>query len=367
MDGGCFKDYTYTVTDYFSIIILAALIAGFGILFYFLKNQNKGDDKSGGQALLMSQMQSELQRQMSEIRQTLDMKLGESTRHMQTQFGESTKIVRDVTDRLAKLDETNRQVVNFADQLEKLQDMLQNPKQRGNFGEYQLEMLLKNVFQPKQYQMQYKFKDGEIVDAALFMGDKIIPIDSKFSLENYNRIVEEHDVLRKEKLEDAFKQDLKKRIDETSKYIRPQEGTTEFAFMFIPAEGIYYDLLVNKVGAVKVNTRDLLDYAMKDKKVHIVSPTTFYVTLQSMWAGMRSYQIQESTKEILKNVGQLERHLKAFAEYHGKLGGHLQTSVNAYNSASKEFGKIDKDFLKLTNESMEIEVTALTGPVKEDE
>ncbi|HEY4523446.1 MAG TPA: DNA recombination protein RmuC [Candidatus Paceibacterota bacterium] len=352
--------------SYIGWVILIIIVAGFGFLFYFLKNQKKDDDKSGNQALLMSQMQSQLQSQMSEIRQTLDMKLGESTRHMQTQFGESTKIVRDVTDRLAKLDETNRQVVNFADQLRNLQDMLKNPKQRGVFGEYYLETLLKNAFQPKDYQMQYKFKDGEIVDAVLFMGDKIIPIDSKFSLENYNRIIEESDPTRKDELEAVFKQDLKKRIDETSKYIRPQEGTTEFAFMFIPAEGIYYDLLVNKVGAVKVNTRDLIDYAINEKKVHVVSPTTFYVTLQSMSQGMRAYQIQESTKEILKNVSQLERHLKAFADYHTKLGGHLQTSVNAYNSASKEFGKIDKDVLKLTGDSIEADVLTLTGPTREE-
>src|SRR3989344_3480270 len=347
--------------SYIGWVILIIIVAGFGFLFYFLKNQKKDDDKSGNQALLMSQMQSQLQSQMSEIRQTLDTKLGESTRHMQTQFGESTKIVRDVTDRLAKLDETNRQVVNFADQLRNLQDMLKNPKQRGVFGEYYLETLLKNAFQPKDYQMQYKFKDGEIVDAVLFMGDKIIPIDSKFSLENYNRIIEESDPTRKDELEAVFKQDLKKRIDETSKYIRPQEGTTEFAFMFIPAEGIYYDLLVNKVGAVKVNTRDLIDYAMNEKKVHIVSPTTFYVTLQSMYQGMRAYEIQESTKDILKNVGQLGRHLKAFADYYNKLGGHLQTSVNAYNSASKEFGKIDKDVFKLAGEAIEADVMTLAG------
>src|SRR3989338_5100208 len=201
---------------------------------------------------------------------------------MQNQFGESAKIIRDVTERLTKLDETNRQVVNFADQLQNLQDILKNPKKRGILGEYYLETVLKNVLRflknvlpPGSYQMQYAFPDGLIVDAVVFVKDKIIPIDSKFSLENYNRLVEEKNPSDREKLERAFRNDLKLRIDETSKYVKPEEGTMEFAFMFIPHEAIYYDLLVAQVGAVKVNTRDLIEYAFKEKKVIIVSPTSF--------------------------------------------------------------------------------------------
>jgi DNA recombination protein RmuC len=343
----------------FLILILITLIAGIIGIFWFLKSQEaKKEGEKTGLSLI--------QNQMNEMARRLDFQLGKSNEAIQRQFIESAKNLREVTERLVKLDETNKQVVNFADQLKNLQDILKNPKQRGVFGEYYLETLLKNAFQPKQYQMQYKFKDGEIVDAVIFFGDKIIPIDSKFSLENYNRIIEETDPSRKEDLENLFKQDLKKRIDETAKYIRPQEGTTEFAFMFIPAEGIYYDLLVNKVGAIKVNTRDLIDYAINEKKVHIVSPTTFYVTLQSMWQGMRSYQIQESTKEILKNVGQLEKHLKAYGDYHIKLGGHLQTAVNTYNNASKEFNKIDKDILRLTEGKIDIEIPTIEGPKTAD-
>ena len=360
---------------YFGLIILAVLLAGFAALFYLLKAQKKQPEEAGqSQALLMlqnqlnaltSQLPNQLHSQLAEVRETLERNMAQSAKLIQGQFGESAKIIRDVTDRLAKLDETNRQVVNFAEQLERLQDTLKNPKQRGVFGEYYLETLLQNAFQPKQFEMQYKFKDGVIVDAALFLGDKIIPIDSKFSLENYNRIVEETDPTERERLEKAFKQDLKNRIDETAKYIRPEEGTTEFAFMFIPAEGIYYDLLVNKVGAIKVNTRDLIDYAINDKKVHIVSPTTFYVTLQSMIVGMRSYQIQESTKEILKNIGQLEKHLRAYSEYHAKIGNQLQTTVNTYNASTKEFGKIDKDVLKLGGESVVTEASLVSGTVRE--
>ncbi|MDP3725423.1 MAG: DNA recombination protein RmuC [Nanoarchaeota archaeon] len=341
----------------FAIIGIAILLAGF---YFIVKSLIPKQEKKDDQSFLM------LQNQMEEMRKILDVKLGESGKATQHQFSESAKIIREVTERLTKLDETNKQVVSFASQLERLQDILKNPKQRGILGEFYLETLLKNAFTPKQYEMQYKFKDGEIVDAVLFVGDKIIPIDSKFSLENYNRIIEEKDQTRREELEKLFKQDLKKRIDETSKYIRPSEGTTDYAFMFIPAEGIYYDLLVNQVGAIKVNTRDLIDYATGEKKVHIVSPTTFYVTLQAMWQGMKAYQIQEGTKEILKNVEALRRHLQSYEDYMIKLGGHLGTTVNAYNAASKELKKVDKDVLRLTGEGTDYETLALDKP-QEDE
>lgn len=336
-----------------SILLSAVTIVLVALVFV---HSRKPPEKRDDQAMTM----------LNQNLQGLQQRLDESSRAMQrtlhTQLSESTKIVRDVTERLTKLDETNRQVVSFAEQLRKLEDVLKNPKQRGVFGEYYLETLLAKVFQPNQFQMQYKFKDGVIVDAALFFGEKIIPIDSKFSLENYNRIVEENDPTERGKLEKVFKQDLRNRIDETAKYIRPEEGTLEFAFMFIPAEGIFYDLLVNKVGAIKVNTRDLLDYAAHEKRVHIVSPTTFYVTLQSLVVGMKAYTIQESTKQIIKNVGVLGKHLKAYDDYFQRLGNNLETTVNAYNLASKELGKIDKDVMRIGGESIEHEIAALPKP-----
>jgi len=339
-----------------TLSILAVLVIGFALMFWFLKNQQPQEQKKDDQALLM------LQNQMQELRRTLDTKLGESTRSMQVQFSESAKIIRDVTDRLAKLDETNRQVVSFADQLQNLQDILKNPKQRGVLGEYYLETLLKNVMPPGRYQMQYPFKDGTIVDAVIFVQDKVIPIDSKFSLENYNRILDARDQETREELEKLFKQDLKNRIDETSKYVKPEEGTMDFAFMFIPAEAIYYDLLINKVGTVKTNTQDLIQYAFKEKHVIIVSPTSFLAYLQTVLQGLKALQIEESAKEIRKRVEALGKHLSSYEEYMKKLGTHLGTSVNMYNSAYKELGKIDKDVLKITDSTMGIEPQLLERP-----
>ncbi len=339
-------------------IILGVVVAGFAIIFIFLKKQSSKDSEDTPQndSLLL------LQNQLHEITRRLDTSKGEMSDTMQRQFSESARIIRDVTERLTKLDETNRQVVNFADQLKSLQDILKNPKQRGVLGEYYLETLLKNVMPPGTFEMQYKFKDGIIVDAVVFVKDKIIPIDSKFSLENYNRIIEENDLVRHAELEKIFKQDLKNRIDETSKYIKPEEGTMEFAFMFIPAEGIYYDLLINKVGAIKTNTQDLIQYAFKEKKVIIVSPTSFLAYLQTVLQGLKSLQIEESAKEIRKRVEGLGKHLASYETYMKKLGGHLGTTVNMYNSAYKELGKIDKDVLKITGSSSGIESDTLQLP-----
>ncbi|MBI5037824.1 MAG: DNA recombination protein RmuC [Candidatus Kerfeldbacteria bacterium] len=308
---------------------------------------------------------TQLNEKSGEMSRMMDTKLGESTRAIQAQFGESAKIVQHVTEKLTRLDETNRQVLNFSDQLKRLQDTLTNPKQRGILGEYYLEETLKNVLPPNSYQMQYKFKDGEIVDAVVFVKDKIIPVDSKFSLENYQRVLDAPDDASREHYEKQFKIDLKNRIDETAKYVRPSEKTMEFAFMFIPSEAIYYDLLVNKVGVVKVATRDLIEYAFKEKHVVIVSPTSFLAYLQTVLQGLRAMQIEESAEEIRKNVEVLSKHIMAYDSYLQKLGQHLGTTVNTYNTAYKEFKKIDKDVVKIAQKGGEVIPIELPRPQDE--
>ena len=345
----------------FLLIILAVL----GIGFYFIWSAiKKRDEKTEpDQSMLL------LQNTVNELRRTLDQKLGESAHLMQTQlqtqFGESAKIIRDVTERLVRLDETNKQVVNFADQLKNLQDILKNPKQRGILGEYYLETVLKNVLPPGAYKMQYTFNDGVIVDAVVFVDKRIIPIDSKFSLENYNRILEARDDTDRKKYESAFIADLKNRIDETSKYVKPEESTMDFAFMFIPSEAVYYDLLINKVGAITDDTKNLINYAGQ-KKVIVVSPTSFLAYLQTVLQGLKNQKISEQAQGIIKQVINLEKHLTSYEGYMKKLGKNLGTTVNMYNSANKEFMKIDKDFMKITGESMGTEPLAIEAP-EEDE
>jgi DNA recombination protein RmuC len=260
----------------------------------------------------------------------------------------SNKLIEDITIKLASLEETNKQIKDIWWQLEWFESILKNPKQRWILWEYFLESVLKNILPPDNYKLQYKFKSGEIVDAVIFIDKKIVPIDSKFSLENYNKILDSKTDLEKQKYEAEFRKDLKKRIDETSKYIKPQEGTMEFAFMFIPSEWIYYDLLVNKIGTLEVNTIDLVEYAFKEKKVIIVSPTSFYAYLQTVMQGLRALQIENQAEEIKKQIWNLWRHLWAYEEYFTKLWSSLNTTLNHYTNAWKEFKKIDKDIFKIT-------------------
>jgi DNA recombination protein RmuC len=308
----------------------------------------------------MLKLQESMQKQLTE-------QLGMSHKQMASQFAASSKIISEVTQNLTELKESNKQVMGITDELRVLQNVLQNPKQRGVMGEFHLASVLENVLAPAQFSLQYKFKDGEIVDAVIHLDKKrFLAIDSKFSLENYNRLVEEKDKLRRTALAKLFKEDLKRRIDETAKYIRPNEGTLDYAFMFIPSEAIYYDLLVNKVGLTNTSARDLIEYAFRDKHVIIVSPTTFMAYLQTVLQGLRSLQIEEQAKEIQQRVGELGRHLTTYENYMQKLGNSLGTTVNHYNAAHKELKKVDKDVVKIADSTPGVEPLLLDRPQQDD-
>ncbi|MFH1284592.1 MAG: DNA recombination protein RmuC [Candidatus Peregrinibacteria bacterium] len=304
---------------------------------------------------------------LDKIHERLAKGLEHSSETLQRQFGQSSKLIQEVTEKLTKLDETNKQVLGFSEKMQNLEDILKNPKQRGILGEYFLETLLGHVLQPNQYKMQYEFRNKEIVDAVIFFKDKLIPIDAKFSLEKYNKIMQEKSKVHREKLEKEFKMDIKNRIDETAKYIRPDENTTDFAFMFIPAEGIYYNLLIYKVGSLDINANDLIEYAFK-KHVIIVSPTSFFAYLETVLQGLKALKMEESVKEIIKKVGQLGGHMQSYETYLKKMGSSLGTTVNMYNSAYKEFGKIDKDVYKITEggEGGKAAAIFIDKPVAED-
>ncbi|MCC7469980.1 MAG: DNA recombination protein RmuC [Bacteroidetes bacterium] len=342
------------------IYILLGVVALIAILAFVRgKKSGNGDEK----------VFRFLADEMKDIRRTLDERLRDSGKEMMEslkyQTSESQKLIREITREITEVKETSKQVMTFTDQLQELQNMLKNPKSRGVLGEYYLETLLKNTLPPSSYEMQYGFKNGEIVDAVVFIKDKIIPIDSKFSLENYNKVSEAENPSEKERLEKLFLNDLKNRILETSKYIRPEENTMDFAFMFIPHEAIYYDLLVNKIGAITEDTENLIQRAASKYKVIIVSPTSFLAYLQTVLQGLKAMQIEERASEIQKRVGELGKHLTAYADYHDKLGKNLSTVVNQYNSSSKEFRKIDKDVMKISGETIGAEILEIEKPKEE--
>ncbi len=358
------------------VIVLGVLVLV--LLAVVLKQMGAKPD--GQSALLLKQDLTKLSSDITQLKDGLQSQITDrldQNQHimregMQRQFSASSKLIADVTERLTKLDDTNKRVVDVADELKILQNVLQNPKQRGVLGEYYLNQVLENVLPPDRFKLQFKICKDEgghdlICDAVIMLEKgKMLPVDSKFSLENYNRLLEEKDKGQRDVYAKAFKADLKNRIDETAKYIRPNEGTMDYAFMFIPSEAIYYDLLINKVGVTSTNARDLIEYAFQEKKVIIVSPTTFMAYLQTVLQGLRALQIEDQAKDIQQRVGELGRHIAAYEGLMQKLGNSLGTSVNHYNTAHKELKKIDKDIVKIAKSSPSVEPLLIDRPNVEE-
>ena len=361
------RDWYSVAMDPISIVVAIILLAALGLMYQKLSSTTrvlgelKNEQGKDQTALLIKE-------DLKAIHERMDRQSDSVQKSIQNQLGESAKIVRDVTEKLTKLDETNRQVIGFTDQLKKLQDVLQNPKRRGILGEYYLESLLKNVFPPNQYEMQVAMGEDEstgkqlIADAVIFIQDKKIAIDAKFSLENYNRFAEAASDDERKRFEKVFVNDLKARIVETAKYIQPQRGTLDFAFMFIPHEAIYYDLLTNRIGSETEENQNLLQRAATKYKVIIVSPTSFLAYLQTVMQGLRAMKIEETAQDIMKRVADLGRHITKYDEVNKKLGATLGTAVNQYNLGQKELERIDKDVVKIADVGGEVEALQIEKP-----
>lgn len=349
------------------MVIILLLVANALLVLFLVYRSRKGSqpEESGLIQQNLHYLSDSVDKLQEQLRTQIDTKLDKSQESMTKQLAASAKLVSDVTERLTKLDDTNKRVVDVAEELKQLQNVLQNPKQRGVLGEFYLEQILQNLLPPSAYSLQYKISEGSVVDAAIHLDGKILPIDSKYSLENYNRLVEAKSSERAEH-EKAFKDDLKRRIDETAKYIQPKKGTQEQALMFIPSEAIYYDLLANKVGNSGVNGRDLMQYAAVDKRVVIVGPSTLSAMMQVIVQGLRSLEIQKDTEIIRKNIEQLQKHLLAYNTYFGKVGTSLGATVGHYNNASKELGKIDKDIVKIGGGETVLGVEQVDRPQVDD-
>ena len=339
-------------------LIIVLLVAILALIAYLIFVRKVPQEAQTSTAMLM------LQQKLEDLRHTLDARVEQSSKAMQEsahrQFAESNRLVKEITGELTSVKEISRQTQTFAEELKGLQDILKNPKQRGILGEYYLETTLKNVLPPDGYQIQYPFKNGEVVDAAVFVNGKVVPVDSKFSLDNYNRLVKAEPSERAA-IEKAFVNDLKLRITETAKYIRPEENTMDFAFMFIPSEGIYYDLLTNQVGAGE--DENLIQRAASKYKVIIVSPTSFLAYLQTVLIGLNALKIEKRTEEIQKRVGELTKHIDTTNQFYLKLGGALGTVVSHYNAGHKELAKIDKDVYRIDGGKVGVEPLLLEKPM----
>ncbi|MBU1091158.1 MAG: DNA recombination protein RmuC [Candidatus Omnitrophica bacterium] len=253
----------------------------------------------------------------------------------------ATKVFGDVQKSLGRLEETHKQIYEISKDISSLQNLLRAPKFRGEIGETLLGKLLEDILPKENIKLQYRFKSGDIVDAAIVVGGNLIAIDAKFPLENFKKTQEVSSEDEKKSAYRSFVRDVKNRIEEvTSKYILPDEGTFDFALMYIPAEAIYYQISQDD---------DLGDFS-KMRKVIFVSPNTFYAYLQAILYGLRGVNIQRNVAKILSDLGRLHIDFKKFKEDFDLVGGHLAKAANKYNDAKEKLGTFN-DKLSSTTQS----------------
>lgn len=343
-------------------IILVALITiplHVGVAWYFHTKKKSGN--------------RELKERLQNLSQQFETKIGEQTRSIdnkltktvESQLEDSRKLIKNITEEISEVKETNKDVLDITESLEDLEQVLKNQKERGALGEAGLELILENMLDPGSFQLQYSFADGDAVDAIIRAKDGIIPVDAKFPLSNYQKIKEAEEDSQRKKATKQFKRDVKERIKESAKYIRPDEGTLPFALMYVPAEGVYYDLLVNKVGEAGANTRNLIEFA-QEKNVIIVSPTTMAAYLHTILEGLRAFRIEKNAERIQEGIESLRKHLKSYEEQHQRLGKNLNAVVNKYDKSSVKLRGIGRDVRQVADGDFELDGVEVNNPKLED-
>lgn len=292
-----------------------------GILFLFLL---------AGCVFVLFKISSQVDQRLNQMNHTIQESLQQSNKFIGQAIGSTTNIFGNVKEQLGKLEKANEQIYAVGKDISTLQELLRAPKFRGQMGEVLLENLLSQVLPKQHYQMQYRFKSSEAVDAVIRLGEYLVPIDAKFSLENFQKMLDEEDEQLKKAHRRKFIQDIKNRVAEIcSKYILPQENTYDFALMYIPAENVYYEVIIKE---------DLFSYLV-GKKVIPISPNTFYAYLQVICLGLKGLKVEENAKQILKDLGALSNEINNFKSDFNILGTHLSNARAKYEDSSKRLDK----------------------------
>jgi DNA recombination protein RmuC len=281
-------------------------------------------------SLVIIAMVLKISNQVNERLNQMNQSLQEANKSIDQKLASATGIFGGVQKQLGKLEATNIQILDVSKNISSLQDLLRAPKFRGEMGETLLENLLAQVLPKEYFQTQYRFKSGDTVDAVIRLGDKIVPVDAKFSLENFQRMVSATDEAQRHACHRKFVQDVKDRIDEISgKYILPAENTYDFALMYIPAENVYYEMIIKE---------NMLSYSLS-KKVIPVSPNTFYAYLQVICLGLKGLKVEENAKMILKGLSALSVEITKFKEDFDTLGVHLGNARGKYEDSQKKLDR----------------------------
>ena len=325
---------------------LAAIVLAGGILFVYFKFATDRPKDEGQNALLkmlndnLNATTKNMMEQMNEVRRQVDLRLREnaeilqkSNKNIGERLDSAARVVNTVTDKLGRLEEANKRIYDVGKDIASLQEILRAPKLRGNLGEQFLGDLLSNI--PKEmYRLQYTFKNGKTVDAVILFRDHMVPIDSKFPLENFQKFAAAKDEKEKKLAKKAFVSDVKKRIDEAAQYIMPDEGTLDFALLYIPAENVYYEVIIKDEDDVGIG-----DYARK-KRVVPVSPNNFFVYIQTILMGLSGMQIEKGAKEMQASLARLKGDFTRFGEDFQVLGSHLNNASNKYEDSFKKMERI---------------------------
>lgn len=291
-------------------------------------------------AVLLVVMVMKISSQMNQRLDRMNLTFQEANRSISQELGNAAGLFGNVRESLGRLEANNRQIYEIGKDIAGLQELLRAPKLRGQFGETFLENLLAQVMPKEYYQMQYRFKTADTVDAVVKLGGRYVPIDAKFSLENFKKMLETADEQEKCALRRKFIQDVKNRIDEiASKYILPEENTYDFALMYIPAENVYYEVIIKE---------DMLDFCLS-KKVIPVSPTTFYAYLQVICLGLKGLKIEQNAQEILKHLGMLSNEMAKFREDFELAGAHLFNACKKYEESSRRLGRFSDKLQNIQN------------------
>ena len=295
-----------------------------------------------------NQMSSQMNQMMTYMGQNLSSTQGNITK----QLDNSNRIISDIHTKLGTLETTAKNMQDIGKNISSLQDILQAPKLRGNLGEYLLEELLKQIFPAANYAVKYSFKNGTQVDAIIRLGDGIVPVDSKFPLESFQRLVDADNEESKKQFKKEFISSVKKRIDEiASKYINPAEHTFDFAMMYIPAENVFYETIIND--SLTNKDYELLNYAMQ-KHVIPVSPNSFYAYLMALVYGLKGFKIEQEAKTILGELSLVQDKFGKFYSEYALVGKHLSNAIGKYNDTEKSAEKLNDQVNRITGQKTDL-------------
>lgn len=371
------------------IILLAVVITGIAIAFFILwrmKKRPETADMFQQQLLEINRQMTEMQKQQTDVprilsegqvknletinkqltsmvdvfnqninslRNSMHEQLTKTQGNISQQLEGTTKVVSDVRQKLGELSETAKNMQELGKDINKLQDILKPPKLRGNIGELFLEDMLRQVLPTKNYTIQHSFKSGERVDAVIRLGDNLVPIDSKFPLDSFNRIEKAEVEADKKNAKKDFVRDLKNLINDISKkYIRPDEGTYDFAMMYIPAENVFYEVIIKDDAFVE--EKGLLSYAL-EKHVVPVSPNSFYAYLMAIAYGLRGMHIEKQAQEIRGKLVDLQQGFGRFFDVFNSLGKNIDMASRKFDEASKKAERFHDNLSLITGKTIQIE------------